>query len=147
MTESSKVPYYLALDPGGSTGWATFTEDGHGITMGTCKTREKVYDLLKDTNPSFIIIEDWITRKDVHLGGDRLEVVRVIGAVEFYAYIKRIPIVHQPNTIKPIGYKWAGLSKAGSKKDSHERDAYVHGVYFLQKRGLRKLQQGIRGDT
>lgn len=140
MTE--KVPYYLAIDPGGSTGWATFTEDGHAITLGTCRTREQVYELLRKVNPQHLIVEDWITKQNAQLGGDKLEVIRVIGALEFYAYIKRIPIVEQPNTIKGIGYKWAGLKQGGPKRDSHERDAYVHGVYFLQRKGIRKPQQG-----
>ena len=139
MTTNS---YYLALDPGGSTGWATFTEDGHGITMGTCKTREAVYDLLRATAPQVIIMEDWITRQNAQLGGDKLEVVRVIGAVEYFAYLTGSRIILQPNTVKPIAYRWAGLTKAGSKKDSHERDAYCHGVYYLQRNGIRRPQQG-----
>jgi hypothetical protein len=110
--------------------------------MGTCTTREEVYELLRKTVPSHVIMEDWITKQNAQLGGDRLEVVRVIGAVEFYAYLRNIPITLQPNTVKGIAYRWAGLTKAGSKKDSHERDAYCHGVYYLQRQGIRKPQQG-----
>jgi hypothetical protein len=134
--------YYLALDPGGSTGWATFREDGSGITMGTCTSRTEVYELLRSVKPSRIIMEDWITRQNAQLGGDRLEVVRVIGAVEFYAYLREIPVTLQPNTVKGIAYKWAGMARGGPKRDSHEKDAYCHGVYYLQKAGIRKPQQG-----
>ena len=136
-------PYYLALDPGHSTGWATFTESGDGITMGTCKNRQQVYDLLKAVKPSTIIMEDWITKQGVALGGDRLETVRVIGAIEFYCYIRQVPLHQQPNTIKSVGYLWAGIPKGGPKHASHEKDAYVHGVYWLQKKGIRKPQQGV----
>jgi len=143
MSKEPEVPFYLALDPGGSTGWATFTEAGNGITMGTCKNRDQVYTLLKNIKPSCIIMEDWVTQQNAALGGDRLEVLRVIGAVEFYCHIRQIPLHEQPNTIKPVGYMWAGVAKARSKADSHERDAYVHGVYYLQKAGIRTPQQGL----
>lgn len=135
-------PYYLALDPGGSTGWCTFDTNGDLITMGTCKTRQQIYDLLKRIKPSTIIMEDWISRDKTPFGGDRMETIRVIGAIEFYCHIRQIPLHEQPNTIKPIGYMWAGIPKAKAKSDSHERDAYIHGVFFLQKAGIRKPQQG-----
>lgn len=135
---------YLAVDPGGSTGWATFDSKGDGITIGTCHTREQVYDMLRDTKPDLIILEDWITQQGIHLGGDKMETVRVIGAIEFYAYIRVIPIKLQPNTIKPIAYKWAGMVKPKRKSLTHETDAYVHGVYYLQKNGIRRPQQGRR---
>lgn len=133
---------YLALDPGHSTGWATFDEKGNAIKYGTVKGRGPVYDLLKDVNPDHIIMEDWITKQGINLGGDKLETVRIIGAVEFYAYIKKIQITLQPNSVKGIAYRWAGIAKPKNHSMSHETDAYVHGVYFLQKAGIRRPQQG-----
>lgn len=133
--------HYLALDPGGSTGWATFDQKGDLVSMGTCNNRQQIYDLLKKIKPAVIIMEDWVSREKTPFGGDRMETIRVIGAIEFYCHIRQIPLHEQPNTIKPIGYMWAGISKAKSKRDSHERDAYVHGVYHLQKAGIRRPQQ------
>lgn len=133
---------YLALDPGHSTGWATFKENGDADRMGTATSREAVYTLLKDESPDLIIMEDWITKQGVALGGDKLETVRVIGAVEFYAYLRNIQIILQPNNIKSIAYRWAGMVPPKRKSLTHEADAYVHGVYYLQKIGIRRPQQG-----
>lgn len=138
---------YLALDPGGTTGWATFNETGDSTGMGSCPTRETVYELLRNKNPSVIVCEDWITRGHTTFGGDKMETARVIGAVEFYAYLKHVKVVLQPNTVKPIAYKWAGLSKPKAKVLTHETDAYVHGVYYLQKAGIRRPQQGRRNGN
>lgn len=140
-------PYYLALDPGGSTGWATFDERGDGCKLGTCRNRGDVYNLLKQAKEDgikVIIMEDWITKADVRLGSDRLEVVRVIGVVEYYCELTKTTLHEQPNTIKSIGYMWAGMDKP-KKGDPliHAKDAYVHGVYWLQKNGIRKPQQGV----
>lgn len=144
MTDT-RESYYLALDPGESTGWATFNEDGNGNQLGTAKGRVEVYNLLRDVNPNTIIMEDWKTKQGAHLGGDRMETVRVIGAVEYYAYMHKCHIHEQPNTIKGIGYMWAGLEKPTSSDPMrHAKDAYVHGVHWLQKNGHRKPQQGVR---
>ena len=138
-----RIPYYLVIDPGHATGWATFDRSGNGITMGTCKNRQHVYDLLQKTRPETIIMEDWVSREKTTFGGDRMETIRVIGAVEFYCHIRQIPLHEQPNTVKPVAYKYAGLEyKKGPKSASHEKDAYAHGVYYLQRAGVRRPQQG-----
>lgn len=110
--------------------------------MGTEVTRKGVDTMLNEWCPKVIIMEDWITRQGINLGGDRMEVVRVIGFIEHWAMLHDAEVHFQPNTIKPIGYKWAGIVKPKNHSQSHETDAYVHGVYFLQKRGIRKPQQG-----
>lgn len=136
------MPRYLALDPGNSTGWATFTEKGDLIEFGTVRKRTEVYELLEKFQPEVLIVEDWITRQGINLGGTKLEVIRVIGAVECWAYFNNATVHLQPNTIKSIGYTWAGMRKPKNHDQSHETDAYVHGVYWLQKNGIRKPQQG-----
>lgn len=137
---------YLALDPGGTTGWASFQSDGGLITFGQIKGTEQLYEYLEDLDPSpeVIICEDFslMPWKAKDLAFNTLETVRVIGAIQHYAWLRGIRIVLQPPSIKAIGYKWAGIAKAKSHANSHEQDAYVHGVYFLQGSGVRKPQQG-----
>lgn len=140
-----KPAKYLALDPGHSTGWASFTgETGDLQEIGTCKSRQEVYELLESVMPITIIMEDWVTHAGVRLGGDNMETVRVIGAVEYWAWRNKSAVHLQRNTIKPIGYKWAGIAKPKVKSQEHQADAYVHGVYFLQSRGIRRIQQAKR---
>jgi len=136
--------YFLALDPGKTTGWASFEESGVGITMGQCNVEELI-EMLKTTTAKVIITEDyrlypWKLKEQTW---SKVETVRVIGMIQLWCYLNNLQLFLQDANIKTIGYMWAGLKKAGSHKNSHERDAYVHGVYFLQKAGIRKPQQGV----
>lgn len=138
------LPKYLAVDPGNSTGWATFNDTGDVVGFGTCVTRNSVYEKLAEAAPELIIMEDyrlypWKAKEQSWSG---FETVRIIGAVEYYAYLHNAKVVLQEPSIKGIGYKWAGLTKPKNHALSHETDAYVHGVYYLQSNGIRKPQQG-----
>ena len=138
------MPKYLAIDPGESTGWATFNESGDVIGFGTAKGREAVYSKLAEVEAEVIIMEDYrlYPWKSKEQSWSPFETVRVIGAVEYHGYLHQARIVLQEPGIKAIGYKWAGLTKPKNHALSHETDAYVHGVYYLQKAGIRKPQQG-----
>lgn len=136
--------FYLCLDPGKTTGWATFEESGAGITMGQVNTEELI-EMLKVTSAKVIITEDyrlfpWKAKEQIW---SKMDTVRIIGMIQLWCYLHNLQLILQDSNIKSIGYMWAGLKKAGSHKNSHERDAYVHGVYYLQKAGIRKPQQGV----
>lgn len=136
-------PYYLALDPGKTTGWATFDESGVGITMGQASITELI-KLMDDTSARVIITEDyhlfpWKAKEQIW---SKLDTVRLIGMIQYWCYKTNRQLILQDPNIKSIAYMWAGLQRAKSHKDSHERDAYVHGVYYLQRQGIRRPQQG-----
>jgi acyl carrier protein len=139
---------FLALDPGGTTGYAVFNEEGNCIDMGEVFTKEELRELLNDTKPTTVICEDWKTKKDVRLGGDPLETVRIIGRVEEWCDTQtpKVRVVLQLNTVKGIAYKMAGAVKPKNKKLEHRMDAYVHGVYFLERSGVRYPQQAAAGN-
>lgn len=138
-------PYYLAVDPGVTIGWATFDQNGSGLTMGQASIPQ-FYEMLRNCKSQVIIVEDYRKNPEHFMRKEhawsRLETVRVIGAIEFYCFLTGKQCVEQPNTIKPIAYMWAGMKPSKNHKISHEQDAYVHGVYYLQKAGIRKPQQG-----
>lgn len=141
MTDSDR---YLALDPGKTTGWASFDEQGNGITMGQVDVLGLI-ELLDETTAQTIITEDYKLypwKRDEQIWS-RLDTVRIIGMIQYFCYKNNRNFVLQAPSIKSIGYMWAGITEAKSHKNSHERDAYVHGVYFLQKAGIRKPQQGV----
>lgn len=136
--------YYLCLDPGKTTGWATFDEAGVGITMGQANIQE-LLDMMDSTDAKIIITEDyhlfpWKLKEQVW---SKIDTVRVIGMIQYWCYKTGRQLILQDPNIKSIGYMWAGLKRAASHKNSHERDAYVHGVFYLQKNGIRKPQQGV----
>lgn len=135
---------YLAIDPGKANGWATFDEQGNGITMGQCNVLG-LLQLLDETTAHTIITEDYRLypwKRDEQIWS-RLDTVRVIGMIQYFCWKNNRNFILQEPNIKSIGYMWAGLQPAKNHKNSHERDAYVHGVYFLQKATIRKPQQGM----
>lgn len=138
---------YLALDPGESSGWAAFDEDGNLILYDTCYSRESVYNLLDDKHPRVIIMEDFklYPNKAKEQSWSSFETVRLIGAVEHWAWQNNVEVILQPANIKSVAYLWAGISPPKQHSMTHETDAYVHGIYYLQKSGIRKPQQGNRG--
>lgn len=138
---------YLAIDPGISTGVATFKENGDLIRTETLKGKDQLYHYLSDMAGGIdltVIMEDFklYPWKAMAQSWDRLETVRYIGAVEHWADSNGYDVVFQDPNIKGIGYKWAGISKPKNHALSHETDAFVHGVYYLQKAGIRRLQHG-----
>lgn len=134
---------YLAIDPGHATGWAKFDESGDVTGFGTLHGKSEVYKMLDEINPSVVICEEWISAGGKTFGGDRMVTVRIIGAIEMWCEQHDVPLHMQPNTVKPIAYLWSGIKKPKNHSLSHETDAYVHGVYWLQKNGVRKPQQGV----
>ncbi len=135
----------LAIDPGDTTGLALFNLDtGDGIELKVVKTKDALYEYLSEIRPDKIVCEDFelFPWKSKEQSWSNFSTVRVIGAIEYYCYLTQTPLTLQKASIKPIAYKWAGMTKASNHAVSHDQDAYVHGVYFLQRMGLRKPQQG-----
>lgn len=134
--------YLLALDPGETTGFATFDANGDSLEIGEVFSDAELDELLDRVAPDLIVVEDWVTNPHVHMGGNKQLTARTIGSVESWARRHTAKVILQPNTIKSIGYRWAGIPKPKNKSLSHRSDAYVHGVYYLQKNGIRYPQQG-----
>ena len=145
MEEPRSKPEYLSLDPGNSTGWATFTSEGKLITTGTTKGKQELYDLLRSMPRSVqaVICEDFklYPWKSNQQAWSQLDTVRYIGAVELWCAVTNRTLILQPSSVKPVGYAWAGMRPTTRKSESHSMDAYVHGVYYLQSIGVRKPQQ------
>lgn len=133
MTETS---WLLAIDPGESTGWATYSATGEFINAGICRSREEVYTMLKEVGPvAKVVIEDYrlYSHKAVQQSGSRLETVRVIGAIESWAAINGSEVILQAASIKKIAEKWSGIKPKGDHKNLHHIDAMLHGHYYLQR--------------
>lgn len=144
--------YYMAFDPGLTTGWARFDEKGTIEAFGQFKWDEKDDYLRRFLTPDClgVITEDyrnhgWQQQKR----WSRNETSKLIGAIEALCTYLGIPCHLQSNTVKAIGYKWAGLDGAPSNHDiSHQYDAVAHGTYWLQQNGIRKPGQDMRlGDV
>lgn len=141
---------YVALDPGKDIGWATFDGTGEVIRFGTIRKdegREGLYNFLKELPKGItVIVENYLLFPDKAKAQywDPMETVRVLGVLEFYCYLAGSTLIQQPSNIKPIAYMWAGITPAKNHRFSHQLDAMVHGIYYLQKNGIRKPQQSAR---
>ncbi len=145
--------HYLAFDPGEHTGWASFDEKGGLHQVGTYLTpNDLMGELVKNIPypttfnhlPKLIICESfklfpWKSQAQMW---SEFWTVQVIGSIKLFAKFYRIPIEMQDPNIKDIGYMYAGTAKPKSNNPlRHQMDAYVHGVYYLQKAKIRRPQQ------
>ncbi len=144
MTEP---PAYLAIDPGITSGWAQFDAQGSILAYGQFHIRDatSVLDDLITSDLKTVIVEDyknhpWMRQKN----WSRNDTSKLIGGIEMICNLKQVPRVLQPNTVKAIGYKWAGLDEAPTNHSiSHQFDAVAHGVYYLQQQGIRPVGKAM----
>lgn len=144
--------YYLAIDPGLTSGWARFDGDtGEIIAFGQFKYEDRDMELRRLITPNCkgVITEDyknyaWKRQKN----WSRNETSKLIGGIEAICAYLNVKHYLQASTCKPIGYRWAGLDSAPSNHAiSHQYDAVAHGVYWLQTNGIRRPGQSMRmGD-
>lgn len=138
---------YLAIDPGETSGWATFDATGTIIEMGQFPMSEitKQLDLLITSDLELVICEDyrnyaWKQQKK----WSRNDTSKIIGKIEIMCDLRGVEIRLEPASNKLIGYKWAGLGQAPTNHSiSHQYDAIAHGVYTLQKLGIRPVGKAI----
>ena len=144
---------YLAIDPGGTTGWALFDEKGDTKGIGKIKGHDDFLDWLEDTvhlhEPpvKVFILENYKVGRSggsqfTHSFSD-VPTLQLIGAIKRVAKKANITIVEQSPNEMYIGLRYIGLwslYRAGGKA-AHvpdEQSALAHGVYYLVKIGLRK---------
>lgn len=142
-----KQPSYLAIDPGHTSGWATFDDEGNILGYGQFRMEDLNKDLsnLLTSDLKAVIVEDyrnhgWTQQKK----WSRNDTSKIIGKIELLSDMRGVAVHLQPNTVKAIGYKWAGLGQAPSNHSiSHQFDAIAHGVYWLQQNGIRKVGKAL----
>lgn len=146
MAEELEEAKFLALDPGKSTGYAYFKSNGEYLAGGTIRGYEEAFSWFPNIpwdKLDSVIVEDFrlYTWKAQQQSWSKLETVKLIGAVEVLGRMHGVPVVLQSPAHKPIAYMWAGLTVPKNHDMSHETDAFVHGVYYLQKHGIRMIRR------
>lgn len=144
---------YLAIDPGGTTGWALFDELGDTIGFGKVKGHDEFLDWLESTTERYgkgietLVLENYKVGRSggsqfTHSFGD-VPTLQLIGAIKRVAKKASIPIVEQTPNDMYMGLRHLGLwtRYRGGGKALHvpdEQSALAHGVYYLTKIGVRK---------
>lgn len=135
---------YPAFDPGVTTGYAIFREDGEILKLGQlsfdelCRFLDLDDELL--ASPIKVICEDYkIFRKKAkaHIGS-RVPTVAAIGVIRAYALKKKAEVILQPSNIMQTASLWTGIPHPDSMEHSgsHKYAAALHGSFYLIKEGI-----------
>lgn len=141
------TPRYLALDPGETTGWATFDANGVEVEMGQFKQKDlhQSLDRLITSELYAVICEEY--RNYGHKQQKRWsrnQTSKNEGAIEMICNMRGVKFCLQQAAVKVIGYKWGGSPGPPSNHAiSHQFDAWAHGIYWLQQNGIRPVGMAI----
>lgn len=137
------MTFYLAFDPGKTTGWAMFDGNGQIIQYGQASLDELI-DLTEEWARvwpiSTIIYESFVLfrHKARQQTGSKMEASQAIGIIKTLARKTDATLVEQDPTIKSLAQKWTQLKPIGDHAHSHWVDAFNHGAYWLIRQGIRK---------
>jgi hypothetical protein len=138
------MKYLLAFDPGDTTGWAAFDEEGSLMNMGHILFSDLPEFLAKygDTEISYVVVEDFVlfAKRAVKQAGSRMKASQVIGMLKLWAAQKNAILVMQQANIKPAAMKWSQMHMPSDHSQTHQFDAYLHGYYWLHTHGIIKTQ-------
>lgn len=128
----------LFVDPGDTTGFALFHDNG--IFIGKDQANfEDMLQILHDTRHiERIVVEDYRLRggKQAQQTGSRFQAVQVIGALKYHAFLHDVQFELATVQAKTLGSMYSGIKPPSDHKKSHEIDAYNIGIYWLVSQGI-----------
>jgi hypothetical protein len=142
---------YLAFDPGLTTGWAKFDNDGAVLSSGQVSHEELAhlvdeFKIEHTTDPVKAVIYEvyriYKHKAASHVGSE-VPASQAIGIIKTLIYTTGAKEVKQPSHILAIAKKWTGVAPVGDHRNSHWVDAFNHGAYWLIKEGIRPTQQEV----
>jgi hypothetical protein len=138
---------FLSIDPGEHIGYAWFNEVGKPTENAEITGHQKFMDWLEaGPVPKKIIYETYRNRPwaKANQWADN-KTSMLIGMILRYAHTNKVELVSSEPTNLYIGLRYLGLYSMYSKKPGKSRrhvpnglSALAHGVYMLQKTGIRK---------
>ena len=136
---------YLAIDPGKTTGYAYFDEEGKLLMSGKVTGEDTFLDQLELLVPNIkvIIMEAYRNRPgkaNVHNNWSKNETSQHIGAIKRIARKAGIEVVEQePSPCLAIGLKFIGMGeKYAGKHVPDDISAQAHGTYYLRQKKILK---------
>lgn len=124
----------LGVDPGLNTGYC-FLNDGIIGEFGIVKGKEEIYTWLGSLPKiDVMIVEDYIVRPAKSGGFDHSWnkgfTLRIIGALELYAFAKGIPFILQQPSIKAVASGMEFGKPYKKQTNRHWHDAHLHAAYW-----------------
>lgn len=140
---SEPKPHYIAFDPGEHTGYCMFDREGQIIENSFKTGFPELFRFLESMDTSFlkvVIVEEYRVRPDKQSthSWSTIPTLRVIGALQYWAWRHGLAPVYQQPSDKVMGYKFAHAQPTKVKSLSHQLDAMAHGILYLQLHKIRK---------
>lgn len=130
----------IGIDPGTHCGWAIF-QDGANESLGVLNGDAEIWEFIAGNEPDIWVVENYKLRpygtggmKYTHAWSE-LFTVRVIGAIQYKAFISKQQFVVQEPTIKRPAMAMLSGKVYQKKSNQHALDAYLHAYYFMNKKG------------
>lgn len=101
-----------------------------------------VESLIREDRKIIFVVEDFelleskATQVSRRRESRRLEVVRVIGAIEYFCHTHGLTLVMQSATLNPMNAKHSGRPIPKNHANSHQVIAYNHAYHYLLKNNL-----------
>lgn len=141
---------YLAFDPGGTTGWCKFSDEGYPLDWG-----QDTFDELIDHCDEWakeqwdaIIYEDFVLwgHKAKQQTGSRMPASQAIGIIKTLIRKTGAEAVVQDSSILQRAQQWTQKFPTGAHADTHWIMAYNHGSFYLINKGIRKTALEIEQE-
>ena len=128
----------ISVDPGETTGIAYWGDDGTFISREAL-TQDEILDKVETlSDVTVIVVEDYRLRqgKQMVQTGSRFVAVQIIGALKAYARRVGAKFVLQPANVLTVAALHSGVKRPSNHSKSHDIDAYNHGYYYFETKGL-----------
>jgi hypothetical protein len=128
----------ISVDPGETTGIAYWENDGTFISREAL-TQDEILDRVETlSDVTVIVVEDYRLRqgKQMVQTGSRFVAVQIIGALKAYARRVGAKFVLQPANVLTVAALHSGVKRPSNHSKSHDIDAYNHGYYYFETKGL-----------
>ena len=133
---------YLAFDPGATTGWCKFDDQGNALEWG----QDNFDELIDHCNVwafetwDAIIYEQFklFRHKAQRQTGSTMPASQAIGIIKTLIRNTNAKAVVQEASIKATAEKMTQMKAPSNHAQSHWVDAFNHGAYYLINEGIRK---------
>jgi hypothetical protein len=128
----------ISVDPGETSGIAYWTDTGEFVEKEAL-TQEELFDKIEQLeNVTAIVCEDYRLRqgKQMVQTGSRFVAVQIIGALKAYARRCGSKFVLQTPNVLSVASLHSGMKRPSNHAISHDIDAYNHGYYYFETKGL-----------
>jgi hypothetical protein len=128
----------ISVDPGETTGIAYWSNTGEFVEREAL-TQEQLFDKLEQlSDVTVIVCEDYRLRQGKQMAqtGSRFVAVQVIGALKAYARRVGAKFVLQNPQVLSVAALHSQVKRPSNHAKSHDIDAYNHGYYYFETKGL-----------